>query len=422
MTPSQSVPSDHTTATTTKVDECTQLSVSTTPQDQSSGFQLQRSSDSSGDAQPLSLASQAASTDDAVQLCDHGEAVSDTVSEHRENQRDEPLQTMDSNAIETVSQLSAGTSRVTLTGGVQSAEQPPPISSQEANSACTGSESLPHDENQTTNTRPPISKSLGLWTCAIIAGGTALTLAVLGFLIFLWLGEGPAGGESATYVWRKIMLSESWPAQTITICSLVMRTVAAAQAAVCTSLVAALLLERRRLPLSKVVPVSIKRGVNDGPFNLVREVLSWKYIRPLVCVEMGLLLVVTMASFGTQFTSTILLSSFDARTLVQLPQRIQHNVILSAGAAAIASNINSFSQFPPSYALFGELETSDMPDPNAQGVSDTGVKLRSYVPFQEKERLKLRAYKGPAFSERTQVMCMRPNMDAEVSFVKATSE
>lgn len=270
--------------------------------------------------------------------------------------------------------------------------------------------------------RLPVSESLGLWACAIIAGGTALTLAVLGFLIFLWFGEGPAGGESATSVWRKIMVNESWPAQTITICALVVRTVAAAQAAVCTSLVAALLLERRRLPLSKVVPVSIKRGFNDGPFDLVCEVLSWKHLRQLLCVEIGLLLTITMVTFGTQFTSTVLLSSFDTTTLVQFPQRLQHNILLSAEAGRNATHMNSFSQFPPSYATFGELETPEMPDPNPQGVSDTGVKLRSFVPFQEKERLKLRAYRGPAFSEKTQVMCMRPNMDAQVSWVQTTSE
>lgn len=217
------------------------------------------------------------------------------------------------------------------------------------------------------------------------------------------------------------MLNESWPAQTITICALVVRTIAAAQAAVCTSLVAALLLERRRLPLSKAVPVSIKRGVNDGPFNLVRQVLSRKHLQTFFCVEMCMLLIVTAVSVGIQFTSTVLLSGFDTTTLVEFPQGLRTNVLLSEEVSWKA-NMNSFAQFPPSYALFGELETSAAPDPNPLGVSDTGVKLRSFVPFQEQQRTKLRAYTGPALSESTQVVCMRPSMDAQVSFTIVIGE
>lgn len=423
MVPAQSVPSGYPTAAAEKPIDSIHHNVPTTGQYSSSGLRTQRSSDLAGDTQPPSFVSQAASLDDIAQSCDHEKAISVTVSEQRERKRDELSQILDHDALEKASHSSTNTSQATLTGGVQSTHQTSPISSPKVDSTSVDSESLVHEFDETKiPSRLPLSESMGLWACAIIAGGTALTLAILGFLIFLWFGEGPAGGESATYVWRKIMLSESWPAQTITICALVVRTVAAAQAAVCTSLVAALLLERRRLPLSKLIPVSIKRGVNDGPFNLVCEVLSWKYLRRLFCVEIGLLLIVTLVTFSIQFTSTVLLSGFDTATLVQFPEHLQRNVILSAKAAEQATHINSFSQFPPSYATFGELETSDVPDPNAQGVSDTGVKLRSFVPFQEKERLKLRAYRGPALSEKTQVMCMRPNMDAQVSWLQTTSE
>ncbi|KAK2604687.1 hypothetical protein N8I77_007596 [Diaporthe amygdali] len=262
--------------------------------------------------------------------------------------------------------------------------------------------------------RLPLSHSLGLWACIVILGGTILTLTVLGFLIFLWAGEGPKGGESATYLWRKIMLSESSSTQTITICSVVIRTIAAAQAVICTSLTAALLLERRRLPLSRAVQVSVARGVNDGPFNFVREVISWRALRETLRLETCLLIIVTAATFGTQFTSTILVSGFNRTTLVQFPEQLHHNVILSVEAAQNVSKINSFSQFPPSYAIFGEVETDQAPDPGPNGVSDTGAKSRSFLPFQEEQRTKLRKYEGPAFSETTQVMCMRPFIEAQV--------
>lgn len=260
MVPAQPVPSDHPTAAAPKPIDSIHHNVPTTGQVSSSGLQIQRSSDLSGDTQPLSFVSQGASPDDAAQPFDHEKAISFTMSEQREKQRDELSQISDHDALEEASQSSTNTSQAKLTGGVQFTQQTSPISSPKVNSTSVDSGSLALDFDDTKITsRPPISESLGLWACAIIAGGTALTLAILGFLIFLWFGEGPAGGERATYVWRKIMLSETWPAQTITICALIVRSVAAAQAAVCTSLVAALLLERRRLPLSKVVPVQ-ERG------------------------------------------------------------------------------------------------------------------------------------------------------------------
>lgn len=371
------------------------------------------------DVESLGPTPQEVSPIEATRVCDHVEPIRDTISKASQDQ--EPFDKLDLVPEET--KTSVDSNSATLKGGVSTTQPPFSPLSPTAKSCITVSEGFVSDSDEERPTkRPPILKSLGLWASVTIAGGTALTFAVLAFLIFLWDGEGPAGGETATYVWRKIMLSESWSAQTITICSLVVRTVAAAQAAVCTSLVAALLLERRRLPLSKAIPVSIKRGVNDGPFNFVQELFTWRYLKPFFCVEMILLLIVTAVTFGTQFTSTILLSGFGTTTLVQFPEQLHHNVLLSAKAATKAHQINSFSQFPPSYALFGELETSDSPDPNPLGVSDTGEKLRSFVPFEKEERAKLRAYTGPAFSESTQVMCMKPNMDAEIVWAKSTTE
>lgn len=397
-------------------------------QDQHSCHPTSSPPDPSSQAASLSDTAQAISPIDATHVCNDGEPIPDTVSGSSE---DQPAGTLDCGPdhvegripAEEASQATVDSSNATLTGGVKSTQQPCTAPSATVEPAITVCE-IPerYDDEAKISPRLPIAESLGLWACVTLAGGTILTLAVLGFLVFLWAGEGPAGGERASFVWRKIMLSESWPAQTITICAVIVRTIAAAQAAICTSLVAALLLERRRLPLSKAVPVSIKRGVNDGPFNLFRDLVAWKSFWRLFCVETFLLLVVTMLSFEAQFTSTVLLSGFGTATLVQFPQQLHQNVLFSAEAALKAENINSFSQFPPSYALFGELETSNTPDPNAMGVSDTGKKLRSFVPFEKEQRTKLRAYTGPALSELTQVMCMRPSMDAEILWEKVVTE
>lgn len=376
-----------------------------------------------GYSQPLSLtslATQADSPDNTTRLRDHDRANSNITPDHQEDQRHGLQQTSNAGPSRAASHASLDSSHTIVAQGTQQIPHLSPSPSPAPSSASAGAESLVPDYDETKDTpRPPISESLGLWTCAVLTGGTALTLGVLGFLIFLWNGEyRQDGGEHANALWRKIMLDESWTAQSITISTAVLRIVVSAQAAVCTSLVAALLLERRRLPLSKAVPVSIKRGTSQGPLNFIYELLSWKLLKSLFGVEMALLLIITMVTIGTQFTSTILLSGFGNTTLVQSPQRLQnYSALLSEDMFQQVMRINSFSKFVPSYAAFGEPEEPyNMPNPNPQGVSDTGKKLRSFLPFQQQERLKLRSYEGPALTQDLRVMCMRPDMDAQISW------
>lgn len=207
----QPVPSEGPAAAVWRSPGAAQHDDQTFGQDQSSIFQTQR---------PSSLALQVVSSTDTNQqgVCEHGDQISGNLSQHGENQADGPQQMLDLGppALETTNPSSVHSSHTALAEGAQPTEHPsPPGGPSGANSTIAGSGCLPQDQNEEKLTqRPPISDSLGLWTCTIIAGGTAITLAVLGFLIFLWSGEGQAGGENATYVWRKIMLSESWPAQT----------------------------------------------------------------------------------------------------------------------------------------------------------------------------------------------------------------
>lgn len=381
-----------------------------------------------GYSQPMSLtdlATQADSPDNITRLRDHDGAT--VIPEHQEDQRRGLQQTSVTGPFEAASHASL---RSRHTTAAQETQQMPHLSPSPSpapsSTSSTGAESLVPKCDETKNTpRPPVSESLGLWTCAVITGGTILTLGILGFLIFLWGKEEYRhdGGETASLLWRKIMLDKSWPTLSITICTAVLKIITAAQAAVCTSLVAALLLERRRLPLSKAVPVSLKRGISQNPFDFLYGLLSWKSLRPLLWVEMALLLTITIVTFGIQFTSTILLSGFDNTTLVQFPQvRPQHNVSLSQEMFySQVMGLNSFSKFVPSYALFGELEgTSDIPTPDPHGVSDTGKKLRSFLPLTQQDRLNLRSYKGPALSQDLQVICMRPNISAQISWEPTT--
>lgn len=95
---------------------------------------------------------------------------------------------------------------------------------------------------ETQSTFRPLREALRSYGSFVIVGGTITSLGVIGFLVFLWTGEGPDEGQSAFSTWRYIIL-ERWITQATTLTSLVLRISNAAQASVCTGLVAAMVLE-----------------------------------------------------------------------------------------------------------------------------------------------------------------------------------
>jgi hypothetical protein len=102
---------------------------------------------------------------------------------------------------------------------------------------------------QTLETFRPVRKALGNFGTVTILGGTVITLGTLGFIIFLWTGEGPDEALGAVSTWRFIIL-EQWITQAITLLSLALQVTTTAQASVCTGLVSAMVLERYVNPFS----------------------------------------------------------------------------------------------------------------------------------------------------------------------------
>lgn len=184
------------------------------------------------------------------------------------------------------------------------------------------------DTRLARDSRLPILHSVGRTGCTVLVLGSALTLIALAFLIFLWAGEGPIpGGERAFRIWRGIMLSGQI-AQAVTLSSLVLRVVSASQATICTSMVAALLLERRSVPISYVARVSVMRSVNGGPRELLQMILP--RIHSLAAhAELVLLAVLFISAVGIQFSSTILVSDFEMTRLIGYPNRTRMNIATS---------------------------------------------------------------------------------------------
>lgn len=104
----------------------------------------------------------------------------------------------------------------------------------------------------------PLKQSLGLSGSIVIVAGTVGLLGVFAFLTFLWVGYGSKSeAANATWAWRQIVL-RGYMEQVITLAALVLTFIVSLQAAVCTSMAAALILEKWSVPKAKVsIPIHV---------------------------------------------------------------------------------------------------------------------------------------------------------------------
>ncbi|KAK9420312.1 hypothetical protein SUNI508_06581 [Seiridium unicorne] len=276
----------------------------------------------------------------------------------------------------------------------------------------------------TKSTFRPLRKALGNYGSFVIMGGTVTTLGVMGFLVFLWTGEGPDEGQSALSSWRFIIL-EQWITQAITLTSLVLQITSAAQASVCTGLVAAMVLERhvisnhnfdgnttltfRRhgVPLSRLAEYSLIRSINDGPLRLSWLLLSsW---RRSLALQTFLATFLLLGSIAVQFTSTILVSDLSPRAIVGNARNDSRGVSASLDALNQFHLVNQYC-LSPTFVPFGEVPGLDA-SPSATGISDTGIVRRINPLVPQANRTNLRQYEGRSFVFNSRVVCVHPSID-----------
>ncbi|KAI4858946.1 hypothetical protein F4820DRAFT_467585 [Hypoxylon rubiginosum] len=265
---------------------------------------------------------------------------------------------------------------------------------------------LPHNQP-----RLPLKESLGFNGCLIIAGGSIVILATMGFLASLWFGYGyePEAAD-ATWAWRQIALRD-WMARTITISSLLLRFVISLQTSVCTSMIAALVLEKRLTRKSDVAYLSISRGISDGPRRLVLLLFSSGTSSIFFHVEIWLISLMALVALGLQFSSTVLISDLHRFTIVG-----------DVGTQSIR-NLCSFSGFDlgdawtiftytPVYTMFGEEKLEYNITPDVKGFSDSGLVRRGYLPLGGVEnRTSVRQYRGTTLISSLRTVCVPPQLD-----------
>ncbi|XXH00536.1 hypothetical protein Hte_006884 [Hypoxylon texense] len=273
---------------------------------------------------------------------------------------------------------------------------------------------------------PPLSlkESLGLVGALSIIAGYVGILALLGFLSFLWYGYGPSDeAADATYVWRQIAIGD-WMTQAITLCALALRITISLQSAVCTSMVAALVLEKRSVRRYHVAHLSVLRSINDGPRKLL-EIMLHSGAAILKYVEFWLVLFMILTTLALQFTSTILLSDLNDFAIRGNVNRTQVPSLLVFQPDSFDFRLSSggFFNRMPVYQMFAEAPSQSNALPDSNGLSNTGLIQRGFLPLADSEsRISLRNFDGDLMTMNSKVSCMRPVLNAHYITIESEAD
>ncbi|KAH7071613.1 hypothetical protein FB567DRAFT_554273 [Paraphoma chrysanthemicola] len=263
-------------------------------------------------------------------------------------------------------------------------------------------------------------RRLGVWSIWVLAGGTVTLVIVVAFLAMLWqYGNNP---DERSRIAHAIAI-HTFTAQSTTLSVMIIRLVVAIQSGVCTSLAAALLLEKYGVLLPDVLHLAAIKSLNGGPSTLLLQFghqLRF-YLRSLPAITITLLFLTATAS---QLASTILLSDFDDTTTrnkrVDLP--VSYGVEPKATWKAFARmiNIDYWGSRPAVYIPFGEIQEAPRVATNAH---DSGVTYQGMVPFTDKILANfdskatvknVREYTGLTAVFGSRVTCIAPDLEASV--------
>ena len=253
---------------------------------------------------------------------------------------------------------------------------------------------------------PSRLQRLGWLSTASLGASLVFIVAALSFPAFLWFGSHDNTS------WRRIALG-GWMTRAVAISSLVIRTGASLQEIVATAMLAALALERAKVPLHDIAPFSMLRNSNSGPLQLSYLLIRWMGKEWIQWVVPSLSLLLLMAGTAIQFSSTILLSDLGP---VAIPGRLSvkslstnfdYVPVTGGRSIPIILGSTSWTQRAPFYPAFAEY--SEPPVYGGDGTVDTGMTLRAFMPFaDEGGRSSRYNFTGKTTVLDTRVICTRP--------------
>ncbi|KAJ3567298.1 hypothetical protein NPX13_g6821 [Xylaria arbuscula] len=263
----------------------------------------------------------------------------------------------------------------------------------------------------------PLRELLGYSGLFGVIGGPFWILGIFGFLTFLWFGHGSSPeATDATSLWRFLALHNYFP-QAITICSVALRITVGIQATICTSMLAALILEKYGVRKTQGAWLSIMRSINDGPMKLGGLLVKGPRARFLL-VETWLTFLIIIITLALQFSSTLLLSDIDDFVILGNPHTTEFGDLfaLQSNTSLMLFYDLGISTRPPIYAAFGEVQEGFNTTPNEKGASDTDFIQRSLIPMSDvNSRTSIKRIEGNTMVMGARASCIRPHINAKYS-------
>lgn len=242
----------------------------------------------------------------------------------------------------------------------------------------------------------PSHRKIGTFGICVLISGYITSLGFYAFLCFLWKSN------ENNPTWKWIIITDRIQT-TITISSGVIRTSIAAQSAICTSMLAALMMEMVPFGATSSAFLSIKRFSGGYPWTLLLARGSKSAQRWLLLL---LIMITCLNSIVSQFLSTFLISdlaegqmSGDARTYWYPAQFSIFNTNSEPDWPFLS---------PSSFPVFAEHTEPSLPKGD---IDDTGVSLRGLLPIGSSTfRESIHNYSGGGTILNSRVVCMRPSL------------
>lgn len=271
--------------------------------------------------------------------------------------------------------------------------------------------------------RKPYSwkEKLGTFALVGLIAGSILLCAAVGTLAFMWFGS------PAIPAWKEIT-ARNWLSKAISICIGVIQQVMMLQLGIVTATLASLALESRDVVIGDVASVSAMRATatSTGAFVMAWQYLSGGSFRSARhSINIFLIFSAALLWCLSQFLLLIILTDVSLRSTAGLASpaslpyslhyNLTHHLVDDAGDdVPIVStqfrlpSMGAWRRKVSKYASFAEYSE---PPYEADGVSDTGVTLRAFLPFRTaQDRENLESYKGKSTVLDARVTCQVPQI------------
>lgn len=250
-------------------------------------------------------------------------------------------------------------------------------------------------------------EKLGTFAIISLIAGSVLLWTAVGVLAFIW------SGSPAIPAWKEI-ITRNWLSKAISICITVIQQVMMLQIGIVTATIASLALESEDVAIGDVASVSIVRATaaSTGAFVMAWQYLSRGSFRSAWrSRSFCLILSAALLWCLSQFLLLIILTDVSLRptaghgSTVHLPFNLRYSVYPNR---FIAPSTGAWHRKISNYASFAEYSE---PPYEADGVSDTGVTLRAFLPFATaQERENLESYNGFSTVLDARVTCQVPQI------------